>query len=288
MHLWAHDLVLVAVGLATAFAAGMALRAHHLTRALARAETARDQAQAGEAAVTRLMALSANELRLPAMTLLGHAERLRSEHGDTTGHAVSITMLTAQILTLADDLQDRAVPLRAERVLREEAIRMAPLIAEAIAAVNATLGPSRRNWRVSEEFSHLSLTADRRAVRQILTRVLANAARFTAHGDWIELFPEHRTDTLALIIEDEGAGVASPDPALAAGFVDSRGIGLGLALARALIEAHGGRLVVESTTSVGTRVSLVFPARRVRLDPASHTHGDRAIAPVGARSAVAG
>ena len=258
-----NDLLLVIVGLALAFGCLLVTRSRALVRSLARAETARDEARAAQAAASRVMSLSANELRVPAMTLLGHADRLRGEKPGVAEHAAAIATLTTQILSLADDLHDQATPAHAERVLRDEEIRLAPLVAEAVAAVSASLGPSLRHWQVTPEFSAITLVGDRRALRQVLTRVLANAARFSAHGDWIDVSVERREDGLAVVVEDEGSGLASPDPTGERGVVDSRGIGLGLALARALTEAHGGRLAVESTAHVGTRVSLLFPDARV-------------------------
>jgi signal transduction histidine kinase len=72
-------------------------------------------------------------------------------------------------------------------------------------------------------------------------------------------------DGVALVVEDEGVGFAASGAgggvALAA---DSRGIGLRLALARSLMEAHGGRLEVEALAKVGSRISLIFPAARLR------------------------
>ncbi|MGC8470128.1 MAG: ATP-binding protein [Acetobacteraceae bacterium] len=73
---------------------------------------------------------------------------------------------------------------------------------------------------------------------------------------------------MALVVEDEGQGILDPGAAAVPGAravraTDSRGLGLGLVLARALMEAHGGGLYVESAARVGTRVSLVFPAARI-------------------------
>ena len=68
---------------------------------------------------------------------------------------------------------------------------------------------------------------------------------------------------LSNLFEDEGTGLANPEPGVPAPR-DSRGIGLRLALARALMLAHGGHLEVEAAAQVGTRVRLCFPAAQVR------------------------
>jgi signal transduction histidine kinase len=69
-----------------------------------------------------------------------------------------------------------------------------------------------------------------------------------------------------LVVADEGAGIAGLDPAWSESQADSRGVGLGLSLARALLVAHGGSLSVESTARVGTRVTLHFPAEAAMVE----------------------
>jgi cell cycle sensor histidine kinase DivJ len=120
---------------------------------------------------------------------------------------------------------------------------------------------------VAPELLELNLIADRRALSQILLRELGNAARFTRDEDWVDLALERHEDGVALVVADEGAGLAamagsgSPEPEPAPG--NSRGIGLGLSLARVLMEAHGGTLTIETAPRIGTRVTLSFPLERV-------------------------
>jgi cell cycle sensor histidine kinase DivJ len=228
----------------------------------------RDRALGAEAVSTRLLRLSAAELRETALTLLGHTDRLRAQEcGSASSHATAIAAVTARVLNLADDLQDSAVPSAESRVIRDEPLVAGPLLRDAIAAVAATLDPSRRHWRVAPELLELNLIADRRALSQILLRVLGNAARFTRDEGWVDLALERHEDGVALVVADEGAGLAamagsgSPEPEPAPG--NSRGIGLGLSLARVLMEAHGGTLTIETAPRIGTRVTLSFPLERV-------------------------
>lgn len=253
-------LMLLAFGLAAALLG----RQRSLSHRLAETEKQRDRALAAEAATGRLLRLSANELREIALSLQGQAERLRAMGADPTcSGATAIAAVTAQVLRLADDLQDAAVPRAETRVIRDETLSLGELVQDAIAAVGATLDPSRRNWRIAPEVCDTTLTADRRAVAQILVRVLGNAGRFTRDGDWIEVGLERREGEIAVIVADEGSGLAAIGPAGRAAANDGRGIGLGLALARVLMEAHGGTLAVETVARVGTRVILGFPASRV-------------------------
>jgi signal transduction histidine kinase len=109
----------------------------------------------------------------------------------------------------------------------------------------------------------LTLRFDPRALRHMLSRVLADAVRNTRQDDWIDIAPDEQETDLTVVIADEGAGTATPEAGRPSPR-DSRGIGLRLTLARALMTAHGGRVEVEARAGIGTRVSLVFPETRVR------------------------
>ena len=253
-------------GLLMALAACVALAARvgRLRHDLGGAQAMRDTAQGGEQTATRLLRLAANELRGIGMTLHGHADRLAApgEAENITAHAIGLAASSAQILGLADELQDHTMPDIGAHSLREELLDPAEAMSAAVAATALALEPGRRHWRVAPARG-VYLWADRRGLRHVLGRVLGDAARNTRQDDVIELSVQAHPDGVCLVVEDEGSGLANPEPGAAVSR-DSRGIGLRLALARALMLVHGGRLEVEAAAQVGTRVRLVFPAARLR------------------------
>ena len=229
------------------------------------------------AALTRHVRLAAHDLRGVGMAIHGHADYLAAErHRDAEGVASG----AADLLDLADDLQDLTLEAAAPRVLREEDVSLGSAVDESIAAVSSTILPGRRNWRVQPDVRTVWLHGDRRALRHALSRVLADAVRNTQHDDWIDVGTERRGDVVAVWIADEGKGTLTPE--IATANRDSRGIGTRLMLARILVEAHGGRLEVEAQTGVGSRVSLIFPAERivpaivVGISLPLHSYGGRA------------
>ncbi len=238
--------------LAAATILALAWRLRGQAKALDNAIRSRDRALAAEQAAIRTLRLTAIELRTPAMTLLGYADRLTQVHpadadGDLAVHSAAIAGGAMAVLNLADELQDHAVGSPAARVLRPEALALMPMLRDSIVAIDATLGPSRRQWRLAPDLAAIRLHADRRALTQILTRVLGNAARLSRDRDWIDIRTLPNEDGLTVVIEDEGAGLPAcldraPSPAA---HPASRGFGLGLALARTLMAAHGGSLTVE-------------------------------------------
>lgn len=213
------------------------------------------------------------------MALQGHADCLVEPVGRSQAQArtAGLMFVAAQVQGLADELQDHVSPALAPRILREEMVDVAALLADTVAVTAASLGPGLRNWRTTDVSSPTLLWADRRALRHIFARVLTDAARNTGHGDWIDLSLRAHPEGLALNVQDEGGGFATPGTfgaglALSSavlsqdgsGDADSRGIGLRLTLARSLMQAHGGRLEVEALAQVGCRVSLIFPVARLR------------------------
>lgn len=223
-------------------------RLYKVTRACDACVHARARAESSRIETVRLLGLAAQELHQAGLQMLGHA-------GAPDGRPDLIAASAAELLSLADELHAAARPADAPHILRCETVNLAALLPQAVQAAAAHLAPGQRSWRLPTEST--LITADPRALRHILARVLACAIRNTGQQDWIEISTAHRADGVTITVQDEGNGLAQGS--LGKAPQDSRGIGLRLTLARSLMHAHGGKLEVESHAGVGSRISLVFP-----------------------------
>ncbi len=204
--------------------------------------------------VVRLVRMAASDLRGPALGLLGHAERAPAELRP------SLIGTCRYLLDLAEALIDQTEEPGTPRTLRAETVQVRPLVDFVISQVAAQLGPGRRVWRLRDGLDGATVLADRRALHQVLLRVVTGAALCTGDGDWIEISAAARGEHWVLAVEDEGTGLAISKTA---GGVETRGLGVGLALARRLMQAHGGELTIESTAKVGTRALISLPVSRL-------------------------
>jgi signal transduction histidine kinase len=121
--------------------------------------------------------------------------------------------------------------------------------------------------------ARVTLYVDRRAVKQVLLNLLANAVKFSPAGGTAAVRVEPAEDGgLAVVVRDDGVGIEplalrslfepfrQADASITRGF---GGTGLGLAISRRLMALHGGTLDIASQPGVGTTVRAVFPAERV-------------------------
>lgn len=208
----------------------------------------------------RALGLLARDVHAAGLGLLGRAQVLGGEVG------AAFEAEARHILALADAAAEAAGGSDTPRALREERVPLGPLLKEAIGVAAAQLGPGVRHWRVEPGLESLAVRADRRALRGALVQVLTRAARGTGEGDFIDIRLATSAQTVSIVVEDEGVGVAVEDlaPARQDGAPErSRGLGLGLSLARALLRAHGGELVIEAAPGVGARTFLSLPAERL-------------------------
>ncbi|MDE2017071.1 MAG: PAS domain-containing protein [Hyphomicrobiales bacterium] len=132
------------------------------------------------------------------------------------------------------------------------------------------IGPVARAKGVAVEFGGgaTALRADPRAVERILESVVGNAVKFTPEGGTVRARAEAHEGEVVFVVEDNGCGIAAErleglgrpfEHAGAALENGTRGFGLGLAIARALTELHGGELRVASRRGAGARVSISLP-----------------------------
>ena len=116
------------------------------------------------------------------------------------------------------------------------------------------------------------LLADERRIKQVLINLLANAIKFTPRAGLVTVVARQHPEGICICVDDTGIGIAPDD--LSTVFenfsqVDStiarkhEGAGLGLPLARQLMELHGGRLTLESVVSIGTAATMILPASRI-------------------------
>ncbi|WP_205083149.1 sensor histidine kinase [Paracraurococcus ruber] len=231
-----------------------------LSARLRAARAAEAMAQRRAEGRARCLAMVARELQGPGLSLLAEAPGLPE------AQRIAVAAAGQQILRLTDDISDYLAGEAGPRRLTPEPLVLAPLLQEAVAQVATQLGGSRRHWRLAEGFAGLTLRADRRALLGALTQVLNRAARMTRDGDSIDLRPVLTEEAVAIVVEDEGAGLAAADLAAGApeaGLQGTRGLGFGLAVARSLLEAHGGSLRLEALHGVGGRAWLTLPRDRL-------------------------
>ena len=121
------------------------------------------------------------------------------------------------------------------------------------------------------------IRADERRLRQILINLLSNAVKFTPEGGQVRVSSVPEQGGLAIAVSDTGAGMAPediPNAMTPFGQIDSKvrrkleGTGLGLPLAKQLVELHGGTFSIESKVGVGTTVTFVLPPERIIATPA--------------------
>lgn len=166
---------------------------------------------------------------------------------------------------MIEDLLDVSA-LQAGRLTIDRApATVAPLLEEAVEMNRraAEQHAIRIERRVDGSLPRVLVDRDR--VLQIFGNLLGNALKFTPEGGCIELGAADDGDAVRFWVADTGPGIpAEQIPLLFVPFwqarrADRRGIGLGLAIVKGLVEAHGGRVWVESAVGAGSRFSFTLP-----------------------------
>jgi signal transduction histidine kinase len=212
-----------------------------------------------------------HELKTPLTVIRGYAETLRSDDPPAEVRAGFLnTMLanTARMQQLIDDLLDLS---RIEsRTWRPEpaAVAIEPLAREVWTALSARAGAAAIDFTTAIAPA-AAVRADPEGLRQILTNVLDNAARYTPAGGNVTVRTAREGDQVRIEIADTGPGIPGEhlpriferfyrvDPARSR---ELGGTGLGLAIVKHLVEAHGGRVEAQSVVGSGTTVAITLPA----------------------------
>jgi signal transduction histidine kinase len=226
--------------------------------------------EAMDRAKSALLALASHELRTPLTALLGFSELLASRafaSAEVRRLADIMRRETERLTRLVDDFLDLA---RLERGLTP---RLAPVPVAVGPAVAAAVELFRRGRvthpiRVDCDEPLPAVRADPDALDRVLKNLLSNAIKYSPAGSEVRVSVRAGPGSVCVSVEDRGRGIAAdvlprifepyfraPDASHAAG-----GTGLGLAVVKSIVEAHGGQIHVESAPGAGTRIAFQLPA----------------------------
>jgi signal transduction histidine kinase len=223
-----------------------------------------ERLQANEAQRRALLADVAHELRTPLSVIRGNVEGvLDGVYPADEAHLGPVLEETAVMARLLDDLQLLSTAEAGVLRLHRERVDPAEIAQDAVAAFRARA--DRSGVRLDHEVAAgvPELEVDPVRIGEVLANLLGNAIRHTPAGGQVRVLVEPAPGGVAFTVADTGAGIDPRDlPHVFDRFVksaDSGGAGLGLAIARSLVEAHGGRITADSAPGRGTTMRFVLP-----------------------------
>ncbi len=267
-----------------AFIVLLVRHARQQTDLLQALEAGRSAAQAGSRLKTLFLASVSHELRTPLNGILGYAETIRdtSSDAEARGHGAVIHASASQLHGMVNTILDLVKIETGRMTVRPEALEVAAWL-RGVHARHAAAAQARglRLWLAVQPGCPDEVSTDPARLNQVLDHLLANALKFTEQGE-VALIARGEDAGLVIEVTDTGIGM-SPDKLAsvfdrfnaALGSFDhaGQGAGLGLPLARQLVQLLGGRMTLRSLPGQGTTVALWLPPRAEPSSPSSeNTH----------------
>jgi PAS domain S-box-containing protein len=240
---------------------------------------AKEEAEAASQAKSDFLAHMSHELRTPLNAVLGFAEVLKNElfgplgDGRYRDYSHDIYNSGKHLLDVINDILDLAKIEAGHLQLNETHADLREIMAacERLVAETARTRHIKLDMAVPE--TSLMLRADVVQLRQILLNLLSNALKFTASGNRVGCAATRAPDGGMLIeVTDTGIGMTPEEVIMALQPFQQienvftrryEGTGLGLPLTKALVELHGGSLVLDSAPGRGTTARVWLPASRI-------------------------
>jgi len=240
---------------------------------------ARKRAEDASEQKSGFLAKMSHEIRTPLNGIIGFSEVMQEERFGPLGndryrdYVKDIRESGAHLMGLVNDLLDLSKVEAGKLDMTFSDVRLNDLVEQCVAIMQPQSSDARIVIRSSLARALPAVVADPRSLRQVLLNLLSNAIKFTAAGGQVIVSTaKGRTGEVFLRVRDTGVGMSKADVAVAlepfrqlsvTPSTGERGTGLGLPLAKALVEANRAVFSLESTPGEGTMVEIRFPQARV-------------------------
>mgnify|MGYP002772494153 FL=1 len=217
----------------------------------------------------RLTSDVAHELRTPVANVSANIEAM--VEGALEPDNARLESCYNELLRITDIISDLEKLRQIENeklVLERTSVDVKELCESVIQAFKAQLESKQISCTVNAD--HVSLMADKNRLYQVMANLISNAIKYTQNGGCINVDVEDNKDFVAISVKDDGIGINESDlPFIFERFYrtdksrnrTTGGAGIGLAIVKAIVLAHGGEVSVESKESVGSTFKVVLPQK---------------------------
>ena len=211
-----------------------------------------------------LLADTTHELLTPLTVIQGNLEgMLDGVYPSDEANLRSLLDETRVLSRLLEDLRTLALAESGALQLKKEPTDLLPFLQEVTGVFQSQAATAGVSLSVDTGGSLPAVNIDPGRMRQVLSNLLANDLRYSPSGGAIRLRCERQGDNAVIVVQDDGPGI--PEADLEHVFerfyksTDSGGMGLGLAIAKHLVEAHGGSIRAENGPARGTIFRIALP-----------------------------
>jgi signal transduction histidine kinase len=246
--------------------AALAIKNTHLQNLL---EKTRNESVRLEKMKTDFVAITSHELRTPLGLILGHStflrEQVNKEHHPQLDTIIKSAMRLKEIIESMSNVDNAQ---SGTSVVRQRTVSIRQLVLDIVANFQVDAEKKHITMGIDLDDTDLMIEGDVDKIRIAFSNIVSNAITFTNDGGHIFLVAEQVPGYVKLVVIDDGAGIPSKDVAhIFERFyqVESHltrkhgGMGVGLSVAKMMIEMHGGRIWVESAEGKGSIFTMLLP-----------------------------
>ena len=247
-------------------------RIRHRTQEL---ETSNERLQELNRLKSAFVSVASHEIRTPITSIKGYTENLLDHLAgpltERQHHYLSRIMTNInRLMNIIEELLNLATIEAGQVTVHRESFAIRALFSEALESFRPAASAKGITIEGATGEEDLYVMADKDKLRQAFTNLLGNAVKFTPRGGHVQVAAVQRGSNVEITVSDNGTGIAAEElPRIFDRFYrghngmnHEQGAGLGLAIAKTLVELHGGRINVESQLGKGSRFTIPMDAQR--------------------------